>query len=49
MDVYSQNLRKKIKEEVGINVSISFVEVGTLERFEGKAKRVKDLRLSRRI
>ena len=49
MDVYSQNLRKKIKEEVGINVNISFVEVGTLERFEGKAKRVKDLRLSRRI
>lgn len=49
MDVYSQNLRKKIKEEVGINVNISFVEVGTLERFEGKAKRVKDLRFSRRI
>ena len=49
MDVYSQNLRKKIEEEVGINVNISFVEVGTLERFEGKAKRVKDLRLSRRI
>ena len=49
MDKYSQNLRKKIKEEVGINVNISFVEVGTLERFEGKAKRVKDLRLSRRI
>lgn len=49
MDVYSQNLRKKIKEEVGINVNISFVEVGTLERFDGKAKRVKDLRLSRRI
>ena len=49
MDVYSQNLRKEIKEGVGINVNISFVEVGTLERFEGKAKRVKDLRLSRRI
>lgn len=49
IDKYSQNLRKKIKEEVGINVNISFVEVGTIERFEGKAKRVKDLRLSRRI
>ena len=46
---YSERIRKQIKEEIGINVNISFVDIGTLERYEGKAKRVKDLRLSRRI
>ena len=46
---YSNVLKRRIKEEIGINVNVNFVEFGTLQRFTGKANRVKDLRLSRRL
>lgn len=46
---YSNTLKKRIKDEIGINVNIEFVETGTLKRFEGKANRIKDFRLYRRL
>ena len=43
-----ERLRKKIQEELrkelGLRTNVELVEKGTLERFEGKAKRVLDLR-----
>ena len=47
LNKYKEYLKNKIKLELGINVNINFVEKNTLERFEGKSRRVKDLRLSR--
>lgn len=47
LNKYKEYLKNKIKLELGINVNIIFVEKNTLERFEGKSRRVKDLRLSR--
>ena len=41
-------LKKEIKESLDISVNVIFVSKNTVERFEGKAKRVKDLRLFRR-
>ncbi len=37
-------IEKALKEEIGIRVNVELVEKGTLERFEGKAKRILDLR-----
>jgi phenylacetate-CoA ligase len=39
-----QNIQKNIKDIIGINVSVTFKEPGSIERTEGKAQRVVDLR-----
>ena len=38
------NIQKNIKDIIGINVSVTFKEPGSIERSEGKAQRVVDLR-----
>jgi phenylacetate-CoA ligase len=38
------NIQKNIKDIIGINVSVTFKEPGGVERSEGKAQRVLDLR-----
>tara|TARA_B100001057_G_scaffold488393_1_gene572676 strand:- start:1833 stop:3134 length:1302 start_codon:yes stop_codon:yes gene_type:complete len=40
----SSELKKRIKDTIGISVSIDLGEPGTIERSEGKARRVIDLR-----
>ncbi len=40
----SKSIRNKIKTMLGIDAKIQLVSPNTLQRFEGKAKRVKDLR-----
>ena len=39
-----QNIQKNIKDIIGINVSVTFKEPGSIERSEGKAQRVIDRR-----
>jgi phenylacetate-CoA ligase len=39
-----QQIQKNIKDIIGINVSVAFKEPGSIERSEGKAQRVVDLR-----
>ena len=39
-----QRIQKNIKDIIGINVSVAFKEPGAIERSEGKAQRVVDLR-----
>ena len=39
-----QNIQKNIKDIIGINVGVTFKEPGGIERSEGKAQRVVDLR-----
>lgn len=41
------DLQQSIKNKIGINIVIEFVNPNTLERYEGKSHKVKDLRLSR--
>jgi phenylacetate-CoA ligase len=38
------NIQKNIKDIIGINVNVTFKEPGSIERSEGKAQRVLDLR-----
>ena len=38
------NIQKNIKDIIGINVRVTFKEPGSIERSEGKAQRVVDLR-----
>jgi phenylacetate-CoA ligase len=37
-------IQEKLREEIGLRVNVELVEKGTLQRFEGKAKRILDLR-----
>jgi len=37
-------IQKNVKDIIGINVSVTFKEPGSIERTEGKAQRVTDLR-----
>ncbi len=39
-----QHIQKNIKDIIGINVNVAFKEPGSIERSEGKAQRVIDLR-----
>jgi phenylacetate-CoA ligase len=39
-----QQIQKNIKDIIGINVNVAFKEPGSIERSEGKAQRVTDLR-----
>jgi phenylacetate-CoA ligase len=39
-----QRIQKNIKDIIGINVNVAFKEPGSIERSEGKAQRVIDLR-----
>lgn len=43
-----ENIKKKmekaLREEIGIRINVELTEKGSLERFEGKAKRILDLR-----
>ena len=39
-----QRIQKNIKDIIGVNVSVAFKEPGSIERTEGKAQRVIDLR-----
>jgi phenylacetate-CoA ligase len=39
-----QHIQKNVKDIIGINVSVTFKEPGSIERSEGKAQRVVDLR-----
>ncbi len=39
-----RKIESHLREEIGIRVGVELVEKGTLERFEGKAKRIIDLR-----
>lgn len=41
------SLQQNIKNKIGINIDIEFVNPNTLDRYEGKSHKVKDLRLSR--
>lgn len=43
-----ESLKQSIKTKIGINISIIFVDPGTLDRYEGKSHKVNDLRLERR-
>ena len=38
------DIQKNIKDIIGINTSVTFKEPGSIERSEGKAQRVVDLR-----
>jgi phenylacetate-CoA ligase len=38
------NIQKNVKDIIGINVKVSFREPGAIERSEGKAQRVIDMR-----
>jgi phenylacetate-CoA ligase len=37
-------IQEKLREEIGLRVNVELVEKGTLQRFEGKARRILDLR-----
>jgi len=39
-----RKIEGSLREEIGIRIDVELVEKGTLERFEGKAKRIVDLR-----
>jgi phenylacetate-CoA ligase len=39
-----ENIKKKLASELGVSVDVKLVEEKTLERFEGKGKRVIDKR-----
>lgn len=39
-----QKIKQQIKEFLGVTASIKLVEPKTLDRFEGKSERIKDLR-----
>jgi phenylacetate-CoA ligase len=41
---FRQHVEKRLQSELGVSVQVELVEPGTLERFEGKAKRVVDKR-----
>jgi phenylacetate-CoA ligase len=43
-NVLMETIRKRLASELGISVEVKLVEKKTLERFEGKAKRVIDNR-----
>jgi phenylacetate-CoA ligase len=43
----TKEARDKLKVMLGLDAKIMLVSPNTLERFEGKAKRVKDLRSSK--
>jgi len=44
MVALKSNIQKNIKDIIGINVGVTFKEPGSIERAEGKAQRVIDLR-----
>ena len=44
LDVYKRQLREKMHLMLGLDAKIQLVSPNTLQRFEGKAKRVTDLR-----
>jgi phenylacetate-CoA ligase len=44
LEILSKRIRDKIKVILGLDVKIQLESPNTLQRFEGKAKRVKDLR-----
>jgi len=37
-------IQERLREEIGLRVNVELVEKGTLQRFEGKARRILDLR-----
>ncbi len=39
-----RDIQKNVKDIIGINVGVTFKEPGSIERVEGKAQRVVDLR-----
>ncbi len=44
MERLKKKIQERLREELGLRTNVELVEKGSLERFEGKAKRVLDLR-----
>ena len=43
------NIQKNIKDVIGVNTGVTFKEPGSIERSEGKAQRVLDLREEKNV
>ena len=47
LEKLDQSLREKMRMMLGLDAKIQLVSPNTLQRFEGKAKRVTDLRVGK--